>query len=82
MANMTLEKLKEITDILERAAIPTETKPHVKEFVVLEFMVDRELQFGLSMSKCVNLWMSRGYTPLGGPLHIVDTVYLPMVLKT
>jgi hypothetical protein len=81
MANMALEKLQEIMDILDRAAVEPDVKPPLKEFVMLEFLSTGELGFGLKVSTCINLWMSRGYVPLGGQFHVVDTLYFPLVLK-
>jgi hypothetical protein len=82
MANMALEKLQEIMDILDRAAVEPDVKPPLKEFIMLEFFTIADLSLGLKVSKCVNLWMSRGYVPLGGQFHVGGTLYFPMVLKT
>jgi hypothetical protein len=82
MVDITLEKIQEIKNILDRAAVVPHPKPLLKEFVMLEFLSKGDLSFGLSVSKSVNGWMSRGYVPLGGHFYVVDTLYFPMVLKT
>ena len=58
-------------------------KPHVQDFIVLEFHADWRMSdnFGLDMSKAVNVWMAKGYVPLGTPLLINSTVYFSLVLK-
>jgi hypothetical protein len=58
-----------------------DVKPPLKAFVMLEFFTTGELSLGLKVSGCVNLWMSRGYVPLGGQFHVGDTLYFPMVLR-
>jgi hypothetical protein len=57
-----------------------DVKPPLKEFIMLEF-ISKDLSFGLAVSKCVNLWISRGYLPLGGQFHVGGTLYFPMVLR-
>ena len=81
MTYTTSEKIQAIKDILDKGDVPPEPRPPLKEFIMLEFLSTGELSFGLKVSKCVNLWMSRGYAPLGGQFHVVDTLYFPMVLK-
>jgi hypothetical protein len=82
MANITLEKIQAIKDILDIAAVAPDVKPPLKEFIMLEFFTIEDLSLGLKVSRCVNLWMSRGYVPLGGQFHVGGTLYFPMVLKT
>jgi hypothetical protein len=82
MVDITLEKIQEIKNILDGETVVHHQKPILKEFVMLEFLLTRDISLGLSISKSVNFWMAKGYTPLGGQFHVDGTLYFPMVLKT
>lgn len=66
-----------------RIEVAAPKKRILKKFIVLE--IDTKMvathQLGIHLSRCVNAWMRKGYTPLGAPFKENDVIYYSMVLK-